>query len=722
MSQNMLLFSRWWTILRVIWTAIVITLLLGLITNYVYAALFEDHWTWKPTPEALSFLRSRWPWFCVPLASLLLVTTVSAIARRRQVDDRLLKAATVRHVRHLRIGLRHGGGDVLIPHYQPNVHLMRAANSQISNALRQCGGVLIIGRPRSGKTRAAWEALRENPNALVVIPREDHPPTFNATGLQGKDVLLFFDDLHLTAQTAHPIAWWDRLSAATGHSVRLVCTSRDGADWEAVESKQPSLMQRLAPGCRIYMSRSGLQGADLSPEDGQKLASLLGLNLSDNEFDLRFDGTAGSLTLDLADMGVRYRRLRRERIDNVATSRILDSAKLLHQARQPRLKEPILRAVAERIRGNSPISSETWEDLRRRTEEEGFGVFAEGDFRTYRPYLERPECIEYEPSNEHIEKLIPILADHSDHEGIFYLGAAVAREDEALAERAYRVAGEAGFTRALNNLGNLLTYQPGKEVEAEHMLRRAIAAGDRGFPNTNLGILLQQQPGRILEAEQAYRDAIAAGDHSAHINLGNLLSRQAERISEAIDTYLEGIDIGIEPLYDNLGVLLSDRLGMTSDAERLYRIALANGVTRVNNNLGLLLAAQPGREAEAEQAYLDAVSAGDAKGHFNLALLLSRRPNRKPEAVQAFRDAIDNLRHLLAHQPRHGVFAGMSDREGIIDAIAKAYYGLGSLLIESPEGLSEGCKALLEAQRMGLSQANDLHTQYCPGPNDPSTN
>ncbi len=718
----MLRFSRWWPVLKSVWTVLLITVGLGLITNYVYAALSEHNWTGRPTPEALSFLRSRWLWFSLPLGSLLVVTAISAIDRRHQLDHRLLKVATVRQVRDLRIGLRHGGGDVLIPHYRPNVQLVREANRRITNALQECSGVVIIGRPRSGKTRAAWETLRQNPKALVVIPREDYPPPFDAAGLQGKDVILFIDDLHLSAETAHPIAWWDCLSSATGHPVHLVCVSRDGADWETVKEKQPALVQRLGPDCQVYLSRSGRHGADLSSEEGHQLATLLGRDLSDREFEQRFDGTAGSLTLDLADMGARYRRLRRDRIDNVAVSRILDSAKLLHQARQPRLKERTIRAVAERVRGRIPISPETWEDLRQRTEEEGFGVFAEGEFRTYRPYLERPECIDFEPSKEEIAELIPILADQGDYEGIFYLGTAVVRENDKLAEHAYRTAAEGGFTRALNNLGNLLMYRPDQEIEAERVLCRAIAAGDRRFPSLNLGVLLERQPERLLEAEQAYRDAIAAGDNLAYINLGNLLSRQPERIPEAIDTYIDGIEAGVHELYDNLGILLSDRLGQVKEAERVYRKALDNKVARVHNNLGVLLAAQPGREAEAERAYMDAITAGDPKGYYNLAMLLTSQPDRKSEAPQAFRDAISNLKQLLAEQPNHGVQARMSARDGIIDAMAQAYYGLGSLLIESPDGLREGCESLLEAQRLGLPQANYLHAQYCSEQNGSSAN
>jgi hypothetical protein len=78
-------------------------------------------------------------------------------------------------------------------------------------------------------------------------------------------------------------------------------------------------------------------------------------------FRRRFDGTPGSLTLDLADMRDRYEHLRDTFVEGVRMSRLLDAAKLLHAARQPYLRVPLLRAVAERIRGRGKMGEELWE-------------------------------------------------------------------------------------------------------------------------------------------------------------------------------------------------------------------------------------------------------------------------------------------------------------------------------------------------------------------------
>jgi hypothetical protein len=99
------------------------------------------------------------------------------------------------------------------------------------------------------------------------------------------------------------------------------------------------------------------------------------------------------LTLDLADMRLRYATLRDEWRGSVPMGRLLESAKLLYAAGQPYLRTTTLRAVAEQIRGDGRMSADLWEMLQRRTQEEGFGQFDVGSglFQTYRPYLE--DCV-----------------------------------------------------------------------------------------------------------------------------------------------------------------------------------------------------------------------------------------------------------------------------------------------------------------------------------------
>jgi YD repeat-containing protein len=90
--------------------------------------------------------------------------------------------------------------------------------------------------------------------------------------------------------------------------------------------------------------------------------------------------------------------------------------------------------------------------------------------------------------------------------------------------------------RRAENLGWLLSKQPGREDEAEAAYREAITTGDTNA-RFNLGWLLSKQPGREAEAEAAYREAITTGDSDAWNNLGWLLSEQPGRDEEAEAAY-----------------------------------------------------------------------------------------------------------------------------------------------------------------------------------------
>lgn len=348
--------------LRGAWSLLFLTIVLGIALNLASAAITGGDWRF--TPEVQHFLW-RHRYYLVGFFVFLCVITMVAIwDKQRWIDYRLLAAATVKPVKNLGVGLRPGGGDILIPDFRSNVYLSRSADRQAKTALEQRRGVVIIGRPRSGKTRMAWNLLSQYPDTLVVIPHQGHPPDFASNGLKRKDLILFADDIHLSAQTANLLAWWNSL-ARIGKSCRVIFTSRDGNDWNRVETNQPQLAHQMGQECRIYTSSSRGRIADLSKSEGIELAKLLGISLSEEQFAARFDGTPGSLTLDLDAMGSRYRRMRSIRVDGALASRIIDAAKLLHWAGQPFLREPVLRAVAEKVLGNSPLSHESWYELKR---------------------------------------------------------------------------------------------------------------------------------------------------------------------------------------------------------------------------------------------------------------------------------------------------------------------------------------------------------------------
>lgn len=266
------------------------------------------------------------------------------------VDGNLRNAARVKRANALEVG-----EDALIAGYRSDIYLEREADRLASTALDQNGGVVIVGRPMSGKTRLAWELLRGQEDALVVIPKpgSSRPPdVFEEAGLVGNNVVLFFDDLHNVASTMEPLEWRDRLEEVSKRNCLLICTARDGSDWERVDKEQSRLLDELGADSSVFASKVGgpgeEKGEDVSSEQARQLGEAVGL--SDEEFDQRFDGTFGSVVLDLNRMGRRYRVLSNDWRGDVSMSRLLDSAKLLYEARQPSLHAPTLRAVAEEIR------------------------------------------------------------------------------------------------------------------------------------------------------------------------------------------------------------------------------------------------------------------------------------------------------------------------------------------------------------------------------------
>jgi tetratricopeptide (TPR) repeat protein len=644
----------------------------------------------------------------VPLLAFLGLTALSYWDKRRRLDDRLLAQATVKRIKEVRPGLRSANADVAIADFRPDVFIARKADREAAQVLDACGGLVLIGRPLSGKTRAALEVMRRSPEAVVVIPREDRPPDFSRDGLRGKDVILFIDDLHLVAPTLDLMGWLNRLRIAGTRTVRLVCTSRDGADWARVEEHQRLLIQQFGPACRVHTSRGPTEGADVTLEEGKALAARLDLKLSDEEFVRRFDGTPGSLTLDLSAMGARYRLLNQERVNGALGSRLIDSVKLLDRGGQPRLREDTVRAVAETIRGNQPLSNETWDALRRRTEEEGFGVFVGGEFRTYRPYLESPECVGYEPGEDEIEALLPLLQARRDFEGLFYLGAEWQETNADLAKRAYQAAADGGIGRAANNLGTIL-MEEGDLDEAEAALNRAIELG-ADLAYGNLGKLLSDHTDRTQEAEGAFRAGAARGIANARFGLGHHLAKQKGREADAEAAYREAIERGDNGALLNLGNLLKDVPGRRADAEQLVRDAIAAGIVEAFNSLGAILM-EGGKRGEAEATFKAGIDKGCTWCSLGLADLLAEVPETWDDAERRYRDAATagvleshlRLGVLLSKQPGRAVATAEALEKaaelGEIDG--DGYHRLGAALMEIPGRVEAAEAALRSAIRDG---------------------
>jgi TPR repeat protein len=580
------------------------------------------------------------------------------------IDRELRAAATIKPARTLEIER-----DILISKrgFAP-AYIEREALVKARKLLAQPRPILVVGRPMSGKSRLALELLKERDSVLVVIPRGDElPARFETAGIAGRRLALFFDDLQMRSfSTFNPLEWHRRLEEASGEPCLFICTSRDGDDLKRVKD-QPrlkALLDHIGTDGIVFTSDTIGGGQDLTPEEGLALAMKLGLRRE--EFEERFDGTPGSLTLDLAEMRRRYERLHDTLFGTLPMSHFLYAAKMLYSADQPILRLSYIRWVVEQVLNEAPLSPEAWKRLIAATEAEGFGhVDSANDlFLTYRPYLE--QCVfsvdrqDNELSLEEILRIKDLLLEREDFLGLTFLGYALGTRYAALdeAEAILDDIGSRGFEYAFFALGALLSAFPERSSDAESAYRKAVDAGYVGAMN-DLAVLLSKQPGGEKEAVKLYRRAVAAGDVDAMYNLALLLGKQPDREQEAEKLYRSAVATGHVRAMYNLALLLSKQPDREQEAEKLYRSAVAAGDVRAMYNLANLLYKQPGGEKEAEQLYRTVIDAGHVDAMYNLAVLLSEQPGREEDAKAFARLAISHgklsgyliLAFLLANQP-----------------------------------------------------------------------
>ncbi len=185
------------------------------------------------------------------------------------------------------------GGLLDIEGYRDDVYLSRAVNEDAAKALENNNAVLVVGRHLSGKSRLACELMHRHPNAIVVVPRGFEPPSDlrEDSSFADREVVLLFENMHMNPGIK-PVKWWTSLQGVCERTY-VIATSRNDQDWQFVEQRQSSLVERLAVPC-VFISKD--EGEDLTIEEGQALADSLGLSRA--EFERRFDGTPGSLLVE----------------------------------------------------------------------------------------------------------------------------------------------------------------------------------------------------------------------------------------------------------------------------------------------------------------------------------------------------------------------------------------------------------------------------------------
>ena len=198
----------------------------------------------------------------------------------------------------------------------------------------------------------------------------------------------------------------------------------------------------------------------------------------------------------------------------------------------------------------------------------------------------------------------------------------------------YRRAADAGNTDAMVNLGVLLAdrLDPPDLDGAQAWYRRAADAGNTDAM-VNLGVLLADRldPPDLDGAQAWYRRAADAGNTDAMVNLGVLLADRLDPpdLDGAQAWYRRAADAGNTDAMVNLGVLLADRLDPPDldGAQAWYRRAADAGNTDAMVNLGVLLADRldPPDLDGAQAWYRRAADAGNTDAMVNLGVLLADR-------------------------------------------------------------------------------------------------
>ncbi|MEZ0095919.1 tetratricopeptide (TPR) repeat protein [Streptacidiphilus sp. EB129] len=204
------------------------------------------------------------------------------------------------------------------------------------------------------------------------------------------------------------------------------------------------------------------------------------------------------------------------------------------------------------------------------------------------------------------------------------------------AEVLCRRTAEGGQAAAWCRLAALLHPQEDREEEAEDAYRRAIEGG-HGHANRGLGDLLAEV-NRDDGAEVAYTEALAAGVDEAWCGLGDILARAGRR-EESNTAFRNAAESPNPAVWCRLGSSLT-KAGRTEEAMKLFQRSHEAGHSHAQTEMGDLLT-ELGRADEAESAYLSAHGKGEAAAACRLGDLLMDA-GRNVEAKASYRKALDD--------------------------------------------------------------------------------
>lgn len=554
----------------------------------------------------------------------------------------------------------------------------RKSDTTIENLLRNGKYILITGKPKIGKTRASYEAIKKLENYSVIKPRpqEIGIEKIKIPPLSNKNFILFLDDLQrfIGKNVDYVI---DRLKKKSKKLI-VVANCRTGEELDLVREEILSLHREF----------TNIELEEISKDDCKKLVD--DIKKEDKKFKWKtkqFDGTPGSVTLDLEDMKERYKKTGDGKV-------ILKTLKLLREGNLFLYKETRVKDICRNI-FELPVEMlrrYNWEEIINNLKESSFITLDEDTIDIYSAYLD--VCVyDYDPSLNDLMKLKNILIRARDSGSLFYLGNGFYyKEDFSHAKNCYLEALKIypKYASAYTSLGYVLTKlgeaeeAKGRHDEAERLYEEAIEKyreairispyyavdhNNIGYALTRLGEIEEikeeydEAAGLYKEAEKKHRMAISLKPDypSAHRNLAYVLENLG-RNEEAENECREAIKLNPEssPSHNTFAYLLA-KLRRDEEAVKEYREAIRLKPDRpsAHNNLGHLLA-KLGRIEEAEKEYREAIKAS-------------------PDYIVAY----VNLGHLLVDLGKYEEAEGEYRKAlGINPNYAEAHNALGYALVK----------------------------------------
>ncbi len=394
------------------------------------------------------------------------------------------------------------------------VYKGRASDEAIKNSLKNNENVLVIGMPKSGKTRSIYQALKAVFPDFYVIkvpPKEVEQVRFP---LLKRNYLVFFDDLNKFSDVNFDFNSFLKKIKAKSKDLIVVSTCRSGDEFILLNDETKQFKSR-------FTTVVNLDEYELNKSEGEELAREAGVTWKPDQF----LGTPGSVILDIDDMRNRYMN------SGAYEKSILRACKLLKHANIFSYEKELIRAICTSI-FETEINESSWIDSITHLRANNLVTRSSiPKIDVYDPTLELV-VNDYEPV-DHLESLLSLLIRLEDAESLFYLGNAFYRDKKyENGEKSYkeclRISPES--VEAHYNLGILLGNM-GRKEDAEVEYREALRINpDFAEVHNNLAILLGNM-GRKEDAEVEYRDALRINPNyaEAHANLGILYSETGRK-------------------------------------------------------------------------------------------------------------------------------------------------------------------------------------------------